>query len=115
MKRYTFLLLAFFLATGLYGALSANRADIKSTSSRNTIEVGSVIEPVISGSRTPDDQLINDGNGNKASATTKIVETSSDSLTCRTYEGQTYDQGDPGYSDCVRNIRTDRQGTRRVP
>lgn len=125
MKRYTFLLLAFFLTSTVYGtrfidvknkkSANAISTDIRRISPRNTIEVGSVLEPVISGSRTPDDQLINDGNGTRAAVTTKVVETSSNSLSCKTYEGQIYDQGEAGYSDCIRSIRTDRQGTRSVP
>ncbi|MEA9355741.1 hypothetical protein SHI21_06000 [Bacteriovorax sp. PP10] len=170
MKRYRFLLLAFFLANNVYAeglasgmapamngspqlsnvnstpdlksnvnssvpdvrsgnnrvspttssmkaikSRSARATDIKRTSPRNTAEVGSALEPVVSGSRTPDDQLNNSGNGARSAQTTGTTKTSSKGMSCKTYEGKTYDQGEAGYSDCMRNIRTDRQGTRTVP
>jgi hypothetical protein len=146
MKRYRFLLLAFFLATnvhadGLISGMaptingspklanvnstpdmrsrknsgSARAKDIRRTSPRNTAEIGNVLEPVVSGSPTPEDQLNNSGNGARSAQTTGTTKTSSKGMSCKTYEGETYDQGEAGYSDCMRNIRTDRQGTRTVP
>lgn len=136
MKRYRFLLLAFFLANNIHaeGLVSgmnpsmngapklvnvnsipdtrtinsgaARATDIRRISPRNTAEVGSTVEPVVSGSRT------SDARSAQATGTTK---TSSKGMSCKTYEGKTYDQGEAGYSDCMRNIRTDRQGTRTVP
>jgi hypothetical protein len=156
MKRYRFLLLAFFLATNVHadGLISgmaptmsgspklanvnstpdlrsnvnssvpdvrtnnsgtARARDIRRTSPRNTAEIGNALEPVVSGSPTPEDQLNNSGNGARSAQTTGATKTSSKGMSCKTYEGKTYDQGEAGYSDCMRNIRTDRQGTRTVP
>lgn len=124
MKRYRFLLLAFFLANnvhaeGLISTISvapvvaninstpytkdATATDIKRTSPRNTTEVGSSVEPFVSGSTTTD------------TTRTKTIKTSGRGISCKTYEGKTYDQGEAGYADCMRNIKTDRQGTRTVP
>lgn len=136
MKRYRFLLLAFFLATNVHAvgfisgmtpamngapkfasvnstpdlSNSARAKDIRRTSPRNTAEIGSTVEPVVSGLRTIDAQ--NDGRPVQTIGTTK---TSSKGMSCKTYEGKTYDQGEAGFNDCIRNIRTDRQGTRTVP
>lgn len=156
MKRYRFLLLAFFLANsvhaeGLISGIrianvnstpdlrsnsnnsvpdirsgnnrvspttnsgSATATDIRRTSPRNSTEIGNTVGPVVSGSRTTDSQLSNNGNGTRSIKTTKTTKTSANSMSCKTYEGKTYDQGDAGYTDCMRNIRTDRQGTRTVP
>lgn len=125
MKRYRFLLLAFFLvnnvhATSLTSGMApamngARETDIKRTSPRNTAEIGNALEPVVSGSRTPDAQLNNSGNSARSAQATGTLKTSSKGMSCKTYEGKTYDQGEAGYSDCMRNIRTDRQGTRTVP
>lgn len=88
---------------------------IRKTSPRNTAEVGNSIEPYVSGSSTTDAELNNRGNGARSTVTTKNIKTSSKAMSCKTYEGKTYDQGEAGYADCMRNIRTDRQGTRTVP
>ncbi len=133
MKRYTFLLLAFFLtnnalAAGFISGISstivanvnpnpsgtATATDIKRTSPRNTNEVGSTIAPSVSGTMTNDLQL-NHSNGSRNAPATKTTKTSANKMSCKTYEGKIYDQGEAGYSDCMRNIRTDRQGTRTVP
>ena len=149
MKRYTFLLLAFFLTTGVHASglisgissslsvapnavaqnvnsmpdtsANSNKAtgttttDIRRSSSRNTSEVGNAVESSVTGARTTNDQLGNNNVVPTRSNTTKTTKTSSNSMSCKTYEGKTYDQGEAGYTDCMRNIRTDRQGTRTVP
>ena len=97
--------------TSIPDSNSATTTDIRRTSPRNTTEVGSTTEPAISGTKTPEDQL-NNSNGSRQSPATK---TSANRMSCKTYEGKIYDQGEAGYSDCMRNIRTDRQGTRTVP
>lgn len=94
---------------------AATATDIRRTSPRNTTEVGNSVEPYVSGSRTTDAELNNRGNGARSAVTTKNIKTSAKGMSCKTYEGKTYDQGEAGYADCMRNIRTDRQGTRTVP
>ncbi len=94
---------------------AATATDIRRTSPRNTTEVGNSVEPYVSGSRTSDSELNNRGNGARSAVTTKNVKTSAKGMSCKTYEGKTYDEGEAGYADCMRNIRTDRQGTRTVP
>lgn len=89
--------------------------DIRRSSSRNTSEVGNAVESSVTGARTTNDQLNNTNVVPTRSNTTKTTKTSSNSMSCKTYEGKTYDQGEAGYTDCMRNIRTDRQGTRTVP
>lgn len=81
--------------------------DIRRASPRNTAEVGSATEPAILGTQN--------SNGSRNAPVTKTTKTSANNMSCKTYEGKIYDQGEAGYSDCMRNIRTDRQGTRTVP
>lgn len=93
---------------------SATATDIKRTSPRNTTEVGSAMEPAVLGTGASDTQL-NNNNGSRHAPATKTTKTSANSMSCKTYEGKIYDQGEAGYNDCIRNIRTDRQGARTVP
>lgn len=123
MKRYRFLLLAFFLTNNAIANVNSTRpvqsgattTDIRRTSPRNTSEVGSTLEPVVSGARTPESQLNINSNGSRNAPATKTTKTSANSMSCKTYEGKIYDQGEAGYSDCMQKIKTDRQGTRTVP
>lgn len=109
MKRYIFLLIAFFLINNVLMAsvpkarqndndTSAKSKDIKRTSSRNASEVVYPTEPDIT-----------------SSSKIKKIKTSANSMSCKTYEGKIYEHGEAGYSDCMQKIKSDHQGTRNVP
>jgi hypothetical protein len=115
MKRYIFLLLAFFLSFMAEAAYSVGSVsaipNVVPTSPRNARELGNLKE---SKQQAEQPALNNDASGVPASAT-KTKTTSVSSVSCKTYEGKIYDQGEAGYNDCIRTIKNDRQGTKTIP
>ena len=136
MKRYIFLLIAFFLtnsalATGPDTDFNINRiASIntnpeigiipdsnasknmklkktKKSSPRNTSEIVNSSGPTTSNNTASD--------ATQNIVKTKNVKTSSNNKTCKTYEGEIFDQGEAGYSDCVLKVKNDRQVIKDVP
>lgn len=136
MKRYIFLLIAFFLtnsalATGLdfssdlkkiasintnpeSGVIPISDANkniklrkSKKSSTRNTSEIVNS-----SGSNTPSN-VASDVSQNNIK--TKSVKTSSNNKICKTYEGVVFEQGEAGYSDCILKVKNDRQAIKNVP
>ncbi len=111
MKKYTFLLLAFFLSFNLFalglGVLSSISA-VKETSPRNSKELGNISEST-QRSQQPGPAL------SGADLAARKTKTASINISCKTYEGKIYNNGEAGYNDCIRTIKTDRQSEKQVP
>ena len=122
MKRYTFLLLAFFLvfltASRVFALTSVSNSGpsvtpstlptsgVKQTSARNVGELGNISESTTKAQQPP----TNVPDLNKGTKTT-----SANGVSCKTYEGKVYAEGEAGYNDCIKTIKSDRQGTKNVP
>lgn len=135
MKRYTFLLLAFFLTLTL--VFSAHAMSVGSNVSAAPNAVANInslrdsktrapsnddmsarsadkLESIKSSTSTPEAAVPNESTAPN-NREVKPMKTSANFPSCKTYDGNIYDKGDPGYSDCIRSIKTDRQGTNNIP
>lgn len=110
MKRYIFLMLAFFLsftqafAIGISApSISASPAALASVEQAPTKkelkELGSIKESEIK-AQQPDSKV-----SLKKPAKNKVLTTAS----CRSYENKVYDLGEAGYNDCVEKIKSHKQ------
>ena len=137
MSRYTFLLLAFFLSMNVYAiGLGQNMSGVsinptlvstantgaedlkearrrvpaetatKKTSARTAAELGNIKESTLSAQQPPAHNNLNDVT--PASSATATI-------SCKTYEGKVFEQGEAGYNDCIRTIKNDRQADKTVP
>jgi hypothetical protein len=101
MRKYIFLLLAFFLSINSYSIESRPSVNVtpNSTSNRNMNELGKVTEPSQNSSGTT--AVGTSGSTGSSSGPIKITPAPS----CKTYEGRIFDPGQPGYKDCIRLIK----------
>ncbi|MBC7428580.1 MAG: hypothetical protein H7336_08220 [Bacteriovorax sp.] len=150
MKRYIFLLLAFFLilnahaegmgVSNLMGTIGATPTglsrdegvivkdkertkatrkkvvnSLKETSSRNTNELGNINESTVQAQR-PSKVIPSSARTNGVpNLAAKKGKTAISEVSCKTYEGKVYGQGEAGYNDCIRTIKTDRQRDTAIP
>jgi hypothetical protein len=147
MKRYTFLLLAFFLTLSAHGfsvgnSVSATPTSLANVNSfpdrrpgstnslptnvespRSANELGNITESTQKVQQPSNNVTIGNGtthlnnaNPSKAPEANGRMKTSSlNNVSCKTYEGKIYGQGEAGYNDCIRTIKNDRQGTKNIP
>ncbi len=160
MRRYTFLLLAFFLgfsahaeglgfSTSMMGVSAApqglsdqegealrsgqekkkasknkkisrkiaysNPKAVKETSSRNINELGNISESTQRAQQPTTNTQLNTQTTGVPNLANKKGKTALSAVSCKTYEGKTYEQGEAGYNDCIRTIKTDRQAEKVVP
>lgn len=137
MKKYTFLLLAFFLILTI--GLSANATSVGSsviaapnslTSSNSSREISAATPTKsnkdmsarsaneldsIGSSTTNNKNKVSDETTISNKNETKVIQKASNSTSCKTYDGNIFDKGDPGYKDCLRTIQIDRQGVNNIP
>lgn len=128
MKRYTFLLLAFFLSMNAHG-LSVSSGSGISAAPNNSVSVVAAPEIQKNNSRTPNATSSHAASelGNISESTEKAQQpapitqlnkkktSSLSTISCKTYQGKVYDQGEAGYNDCIRTIKNDRQGSKTIP
>ncbi|MBC7714613.1 MAG: hypothetical protein H7177_14805 [Rhizobacter sp.] len=157
MKRYIFLLLAFFLSFNAHAdglgisssmgsmnispsGLSSVEADalkagqkkkhpvryvvaynsngvtnIKDNSSRNINELGNINESTEISQRPSLTIPLDRQTNGVPNLGTRKGKTALSNVSCKTYEGKIYDQGEAGYNDCIRTIKTDRQKDTSIP
>jgi len=135
MKKYTFLLLAFFLtltlaftahAMGVGGSVSAapnalanvnSLRDVKTRAPSNddmSKRSADKLDSINSSTQANKNSVLNEPttpNNNE----TKATKTAANSPSCKTYDGNIFEKGDPGYKDCIRTIQTDRQEINNIP
>lgn len=105
MRRYTFLLLAFFLSIGAI-------ASIQGKSEMKTL--GNIEESVEKAQQPSDNIPIGSVTSNRTRTKMKQRTEAFSATNCKTYEGDIYSQGDAGYNDCIKAIKTDHKNTRAV-
>lgn len=116
MFRYKFLVIAFFLSFSAIGATAPEKAAVKKTSAKTITELGNISESTTKAQQPPATNNLNNvtPTGAPEAALNKKT-TALSSVSCKTYEGKVFEQGEAGYNDCIRTIKNDRQGTKTVP
>lgn len=136
MKKYTFLLLAFFLAFSIFigaHAMSVNNDNVSATPSapteKNSVKNGQVRAPsnddmssrsanklntLNNPTATNQKNILNDSTIPTATPP-KATKTAANSPSCKTYDGNIYEKGDPGYKDCMSTVVEDQQGINNIP
>jgi hypothetical protein len=79
---------------------------------RNLNELGNISESTDRAAQPPPGNPLK--NINRINAEESRISTLS-GTSCRTYEGREFSQGEAGYNDCIRKIKSDKQGTTTVP
>ena len=129
MKRYTFLLIAFFLTYKVVAMepkileTSAVLANINSNPDKNIIPDSSAHSNVktiktkkpSAGNTSQIGTILEPTDSSETVIKTKTVKTSSNNHNCKTYEGIIFEEGEAGYSDCIQKIKNDRQSIKTVP
>lgn len=105
MRRYRFLLLAFFLSIGAH-------ASIEEKSEMKTL--GNIEESVKKAQQPSDNIPIGSVSSNRSRTKMKQKTNAFNSVNCKTYEGDIYGRGEAGYNDCIKAIKTDHKNTRAV-
>lgn len=105
MRRYTFLLLAFFLSFGAH-------ASIEEKSEMKTL--GNIEESVQKAQQPSDNIPIGSVISNRSQTKMKQKTNAFSAVNCKTYEGDIYGRGEAGYNDCIKAIKTDHKNTRAV-
>lgn len=111
MKRYIFFLIAFFLSlSSVYAMNMGNAVNATPTPvGRNANELGNISEST---------QKSNQPISNTQKVKNDLVKRKTSSLStvsCKTYQGKDYKQGEAGYDDCIRTIKNTRQEVKNVP
>ena len=116
MFRYKFLVLAFFLSLAAIGETTSRSTAVRKTSAKTITELGNISESTTKAQQPPTNNGLNNvtPTGAPEAAVNKKT-TALSSVSCKTYEGKVFEQGEAGYNDCIRTIKNDRQGTKTVP
>ena len=136
MKRYTFLLIAFFLTNSALATGLNSLSNIKKIASINTNPKRGIIpdsnanrnvklintkkiSPSNSSEiiKSEESTISNDETNNVSQKALKIkkLKTSSNNKICKTKEGIIFYQGDAGHNDCILKVKNDRQVIKNVP
>ncbi len=105
MRRYTFLLIAFFLSMGALASIDS-KSEMK--------ELGNIEESIEKAKQPVDNIPVGSVSSNRSRTKMKQKTNAFSGVNCKTYEGDVYGRGEAGYNDCIKAIKTDHKGTRAI-